>query len=427
MNLLFTVAALTVLVSGLCSLFEATLYSTRTGALEAYRAEGRHKALAQRLIQMKKDIAVPTSAILILNTLANTAGATVCGMLAAEFWGTEWVLAFSGCLTLAILFLGEILPKTYGAMHWRSMWHLIVWPLAVMQKGLYPVVVVTRHFADFFTGRGGAPGVTEDEIVATIRMGAKSGELSPNELQLLDAVFHFDEMVARQIMVPRREVVIFQLGWSLTKCLEVAKATQHTRYPLCKTSLDSVVGIVHIKDLLGVAIDQPFDINSVARPVRHIPDTIRLSRVLREMQTTRQHMAVVDDEYGTAVGLVTLENVMEQIVGAVQDEFDMELPEVVREEAGAFVVLGHVPIERVNRELDIGLYAADVDSISGLLVSKTGRLLRAGETVELEGVTAEVLEVKAGRATRIRLRVHRHAGAGEDNAAEGTDREDTAS
>jgi CBS domain containing-hemolysin-like protein len=193
----------------------------------------------------------------------------------------------------------------------------------------------------------------------------------------------------------------------MTKCLEVAKETQHTRYPLCKASLDSVVGMVHIKDFVGVQLDQPFDVNSVVRPVRHVPDTIRLSRLLREMQTTRQHMAVVDDEYGTAVGLVTLENVVEQIVGAVQDEFDMELPEMVREEAGAYVVLGHLPIERVNREIGLDLYAADVDSISGLLVSRTGRLLRAGETVELDGVTAEVLEVKAGRATRIRLRLHR--------------------
>ena len=415
MGVLFTVAAFTVVVSGLCSLFEATLYSTRMGALEAYRAEGKYKVVAQRFIDMKKDIALPTSAILVLNTLANTAGATLCGMLAAQLWGAEYVLAFSGMLTLAILFLGEILPKTYGATHWRSIWHLTVWPLTVMLKGLYPIVVVTRKFANLFTGRGGAPGVTEDEIMANIRMGAKSGELSPNELQLLDAVFHFDEMVARQVMIPRREVDIFQTAWSLTKCLEVAKATAHTRYPLCKSSLDSIVGIVHIKDFVGVAIDQPFDINSVARPVRHVPDTIRLSRLLREMQTTRQHMAVVDDEYGTAVGLVTLENVVEQIVGAVQDEFDMELPEVVHEGVGAYVVLGHLPIERVNRELGLDLYAADVDSISGLLVSRTGRLLRAGEIVELDAATAEVLEVKAGRATRIRLRLHR----GDEPAGDG--------
>jgi magnesium and cobalt exporter, CNNM family len=419
MSVLFTVAALTVLISGLCSLFEATLYSTRMGALEAARVEGKHRRQAQTFIQMKKEIAVPTSAILVLNTLANTAGATVCGMLAATLWGTEWVLAFSGVLTLAILFLGEILPKTYGATHWRTTWHLIVWPLAVMQKALYPVVAVTRRFSDAFTGRSGVPAVTEGEIVATIRMGAKSGELTPSELQLLDAVFHFDEMVARQVMVPRREVVIFQTGWPLTKCLEIAKSTQHTRYPLCKASLDSMVGMVHVKDLVGVPIDKPFDVATVARPVRHVPDTIRLSRLLREMQTTRQHMAVVDDEYGTAVGLVTLENVVEQIVGAVQDEFDMELPEFVSEGAGVYIVLGSLPIERVNRELNLHLSDADVDSMSGLLVSRTGRLLRAGETVELEGVTAEVLEVKAGRATRIRLRLHGADAAPGEAASEG--------
>lgn len=424
MSILITVAALTVLVSGMCSLFEATLYSTRMGALEADVAEGKHKSLALRFIHMKKDIALPTSAILVLNTLANTAGATVCGMIAADILGARSVLAFSVVLTLAILFLGEILPKTYGAMHWRNVWFLTVWPLTVMQKVLYPAVYVTRKFSNLFTGGGGVPGVTEDEIVATIRMGARSGELTPNELQLLDAVFHFDDMVSRQIMIPRREVVIFRTNWSLAKCLEVSKETQHTRYPLCEASLDSVVGIVHIKDMVGVPLDQPFDIKSIVRPVRHVPDTIRLSRLLREMQTTRQHMAVVDDEYGTAVGLVTMENVVEQIVGAVQDEFDMEAPEIVREEAGSAVVLGHLPIERVNRELHLDLYAADVDSISGLLVSRMGRLLRAGETMELEGATAEVLEVKAGRATRIRLRLHKLGDPQEDGAVADSSEED---
>ena len=275
MTLLLIVAGLTVLISSMCSLFEATLYSARLGALEAEKAEGKYARRADRFIAMKTNIAQPTSAILVLNTIANTAGATLCGMYAAQLLGAGWVPAFSAGLTLAILFVGEILPKTYGATHWRSIWRLIVWPLALMQRGLSPIIRVTQAFANFFTGSLGAPAVTEDEIRAYIHLGRKEGELSASEQRLLNAVFHFDDMLARQVMVARQEVVFFDVHWSLEQCLAVAKETRHTRFPLCVGSLDEVLGLVHVKDLLGMTDGRDDVLRSVARPLRHIPRPCR--------------------------------------------------------------------------------------------------------------------------------------------------------
>ena len=168
--------------------------------------------------------------------------------------------------------------------------------------------------------------MTEDEIQASIELGGKEGELSVSEMQLLNAVFRFDDMLTRQVMVPRRDVVFLDANWPLDKGFEVAKQSRHTRFPLCEGSLDSVVGLVHIKDLVGVASDQNVNLRSVSRPLRHIPETLPISRLLRQMQSSHQHMALVDDEYGAVVGIVTMENVVEQIVGAVQDEFDFESP-----------------------------------------------------------------------------------------------------
>ena len=419
MTMLLVVAGVTVLISSMCSLFEATLYSTRTGSLEAERAEGKHARLAERLIAMKANIARPTSAILILNTVANTAGATICGMYAAQVLGSVWVPTFSVGLTVAILFVGEILPKTYGATHWRNMWHLIVWPLTLMQKGFSPLIRVTQAFSSFFTGGLGVPAVTEDEIRADIHLGRKAGELSASELQLLNAVFHFDDMLARQVMVARRDVVFFDVHWSLEKCLEVAKETRHTRFPLCNGSLDEVVGLVHVKDLLGLTDDEGI-LRSVARPIRHIPETLPISRLLREMQSTHQQMALVDDEFGSVVGVITMENVVEQIVGDVQDEFDSEPPEIVPEGADTFKVSGQLPIERVNRELGLDLYAPDVDTLSGLLVSRLNRLLKVGDRVGLRNVIAEVVEEQGGRATQVRMRIAQ-GDAGEERSPEKSD------
>jgi CBS domain containing-hemolysin-like protein len=375
-------------------------------SLEATEAEGGKLAhLASRFIHMKKDIAVPTSAILILNTVANTAGAAVAGMYSASLLGPESVPLFSLGLTFAILFLSEILPKTYGATHWKSLWPSIVWPLTVMQKALYPLIKVTQAFAKIFTGSGQLPAITEEEIVAMIRLGGKAGELSPAELQLLSAVFHFDEINCRQVMASRRDVDFFDASWQLPECVEFVRRTQHTRYPVCRGSMDEVLGLLHIKDLLGVSPDAPFDIQSIMRPLRSVPETLPISRLLREMQSTHQHMAVVVDEFGTAVGIITLENVLEQIVGAVQDEFDTEMPDIVPDGPNQFIVQGHLPIERINRELHLELSNPDIDTLSGLLVSKLGRLLRAGDQVRIEGATAEVVEVQAGRATRVRLKM----------------------
>ena len=405
MTLLVVVAALTVLISGICSLFEAVLYSTRIGALEAEKLSGKRPALAPRLIDMKSEIARPTSAILVLNTVANTAGAAICGVLAAAVLGPQWVLPFAALLTLLILFIGEILPKTIGATHWQGIWHLIVWPLTVMQKALAPVIWITQRFANLFSSSRGTPAVTEDEIQASIELGGKEGELSVSEMQLLNAVFRFDDMLTRQVMVPRRDVVFLDANWSLEKGFEVAKQSRHTRFPLCEGSLDSVVGLVHIKDLVGVASDQDVNLRSVSRPLRHIPETLPISRLLRQMQSSHQHMALVDDEYGAVVGIVTMENVVEQIVGAVQDEFDFESPEIVSEGSGVYRVSGQLPLERINRELGLDLESHDVDSLSGLLVSRLNRLALAGDRVQLRGAVAHVIEEQAGRATQVRISV----------------------
>lgn len=405
MTYLIICGGLTVLISAICSLLEATLYSTRMSALEAERADGERADKAERFIAMKADIARPTSAILVLNTVANTAGAAICGMLAARLLGAQWVPAFSIGLVLAILFIGEILPKTYGATHWNSIWHRIVWPLAVLQTALHPAVKITQKFADLFSGARGTPAITEDEIQASIELGGQSGELTPSELQLLSAVFRFDDMLTRQVMVPRRDVVFLDVHRPASECFELARKSRHTRFPLCEGSLDEVVGLVHIKDLLGLPADEDLDLRSVSRELCHVPETMPISELMREMQNTHQHMALVDDEYGSIVGIVTMENVVEQIVGAVQDEFDSEAPEVEQESPGVYLVNGSVPLERLNREVRLSLESTDVDTLSGLLVSRIGRLLEAGDTVELEGASAEVIEQQGGRAVRVKLTV----------------------
>jgi CBS domain containing-hemolysin-like protein len=412
MTVLIIVVSVTVVISALCSLFEATLYSTRMGMLEA-RAVGagwRSRA-ARHMMELKRNVAEPTSAILILNTVANTAGAAVAGMYAAQVLGPSNVPAFSAVLTLIILMFSEIIPKTVGAISWQIMWPYVVWPITFLRRGLKPAVWLTRKLADLLTGGKAHAAITEEEIQAVIRIGGAEGELSAGELQLLTNVFHFDETFVRQVMLPRRDIDFIDVHATLADCLATVEQTRHTRYPVCEGSLDQVIGLVHIKDLVGLNPDAPFDLRTLVRPLRTIPDTMPISKLLRQMQALRQHMASVTDEYGSLVGLITLENIIEQLIGAVRDEFDEETPEIVPEEGGVYKVLGSLPLDRLNRDLGLRLSSDEIDSISGLITEKIGRMLRVGDEVDLDGkVHAEVVETQGGRATWVRLVLPEHRG-----------------
>ena len=402
MSVLITVIVVTLLISAICSLFEATLYSTRIATLEAAKNKGRHQRSAKLFWGMKKNVAAPTSAILILNTVANTAGATVAGMLAATQFGPGYVPLFSAFLTLGILMFSEIIPKTYGALHWRGMWPYIAWPLASVVRLLTPLVWLTGKFSSLLVASNTAPGTTEDEVLAMIRLAAGSGAVSPLELELLTAVFNFDKVVCREVMVPRNEVAFLKASWSLSEAFEYARKTLHTRYPVCTDSFDDPIGVVHLKDLLGVETDTA--IAAVVRKVRTVPETMPIPRLLREMQSSHDHMAIVVDEHGSNVGIVTLENVLEQIVGSVQDEFDSEEPEIQESGSRSKILRGATPIARVNRLLGIALpHPTAVDTMSGLLVREVGRLLEVGDEVTLMAVRIEVIEVVGNRATKLCL------------------------
>ncbi len=402
MAILLTVVAATLIVSAVCSLFEATLYSTRVAVLESATIKGWHRRAADRFLGMKKDVSAPTAAILILNTTANTAGATIAGMYASRELGPGFVIAFSAAFTLGILLFSEIVPKTYGAVHWRTLWPYVGWPLAWLVQGMKPLVWLTQKLTNLLVAQQPKSLTTQDEVLAMIQLSARSGQLTDFELEILSAAFHCDDMVCRQVMVPRKHVVFLDKSWSLAQCIDVARKTQHTRYPLCAGSLEAPVGIVHIKDLLGV--DPDVAMQSVARPVQKVPETMPVPHLLREMQTTHHHMAIVVDEHDSSVGVVTLENVMEELFGSVQDEFDHEEPEIVEREPGTYVVRGATLVVNVNRHLSVNLtHSRHVDTLSGLLVEELGRFVKVGDVTELQGVRAEVLEVVGTRASKIRL------------------------
>ena len=325
MGLLLTVVLLTLGVSAFCSLFEATLYSTRVTTLEAIGARGDRGRLAQHFLRMKRHIDAPIAAILILNTIANTAGATLAGMQAAEVFGASWVLGFSLAFTLGILFLSEILPKTLGAVYWRRLWPFIVWPLTAMTVVLRPAIVVTQTVTSFLTRGYATSTITEDEIIAMARMGAQAGEISPEESRIVRNIIELENKQAREIMTPRPVIFALDAEMTVEEALPMVTVRGFTRVPVYEENRERIIGYVMFQDLSAAQTRHRshLQLRTITKPISFISETINCLTLLTTFLKFRRHIAIVADEYGGVAGLVTLEDLIETLLGAeIVDETD---------------------------------------------------------------------------------------------------------
>jgi len=325
MVMLVLVVLVTLLISFVCSLFEATLFSTQTGTLEASVATGRKVRPARQFLDMKRNIAVPIAAILILNTAAHTMGAAAGGYYSSVVLGTDSVLWFSVVFTLLMLYITEILPKTLGAVHWRTIWPHIVWPLTVMKYTLYPLIAVSQRFADLLSRGQVKLYMTEDEILAVVRRGAQEGQITQDESVLVHNIIGLENRAVHDIMTPRTVMFMLDANLSVQQAIKAVDGKGFTRIPIYEDDRENVIGYIIIHDLFSTKTlenpDQP--IKSIAKPISFAPESRGSLALLTSFLKSRQHIAVVVDEFGGIAGLVTLEDLIETLLGKeIVDETD---------------------------------------------------------------------------------------------------------
>ena len=315
---------LAIIISALCSICEAALYSLPTSHIEI--TSQKHKRIGRILMEMKKDIHRPITAILTLNTIANTAGATVAGATAAIVFGTESMIWFSVVFTLGILLFSEILPKTLGVSYSRELAVFIAYPLHWIVKLLAPFIFVIQAIIRLLPAKGDGLLVSAQEIQALARQSHRSGEISLQERRVITNILDLKDKTVRQIMTPL--TVTFMLDANLT----VAKAMQanemlnmHSRIPVYEKNMDEVIGIILRKDLFYWAAQDAEDktLREFMQAAHFVPETGRLTAVMLEFFEHHQHLFVVVDEYGSVTGVVSLEDIIEEIVGReIIDESD---------------------------------------------------------------------------------------------------------
>lgn len=313
-------------------------------------------------------------------------------------------------ITILHIVLGELAPKSIAIRkpEMTSLW--ISLPLVAFYKASYPAIWVLNHAANAILKAIGIEPVSEEELgpeeeeLRLLLSSRHATQLSEHKRELLDNIFELSHRIARQIMEPRADVVYLDANQPLEKNLSVARRSGHTRFPLCEGSLDRVVGLVHIKDLFRNS--RPLtSLEEVAREMAFVPETLPLDRLLNRMLAEKVHMAAVLDEYGGVSGIVTLENVIEEIVGQIQDEFDVEKPELTTLGNGVFLVSGAMLVEEVEEALELEFSDRDEDTIGGVVLSELGRRPIAGDRVELGPLLLEVQEVQRNRIRTLRATV----------------------
>ena len=353
----------------------------------------------------------PTLLVVLATQLVQS---TLLGVLASRLFGGWGVVAATLVNVTLFFVVAEVAPKTWAIQHTdraalavaRPVKALASWgPLRLLSRGLIGLTNV------LLPGKGlkQGPYTSEAELLAVADLAVEGAAIEAEERQLIESVIEMGDTVVREVMVPRTDMITFTADFRVADALEVVILNGYSRIPACGAGIDDIVGIVHAKDLMRAERDGHEDqpVGDLARPASFVPETKGVADLLREMQQQRFHMAIVIDEYGGTAGLVTLEDIIEELLGEIVDEFDVEDAMIEPLPGGDYRVNARMALDEVNDLLRSHLPEGDWDTIGGLLLSELGHVPAEGESVEVEGWQLTAQRVVGRRIGRVR--VHRLA------------------
>lgn len=416
---------LLVLLNGFFVAAEFALVKVRQTRLQQLAGEGNGKAKYALAVTKKLDAYLSSTQLGI--TLASLGlgwvGEPAISHLIVEplfhamgiglAWYANALSVFIGfaVITFLHIVLGELAPKSLAIQksEGTSLW--LSAPLMLFYKIFYPVIWLLNGAANKLLKLIGVHPAseheaahTEEEIRILMDESAKSGHINKDELALFDNIFEFSDRVAREIMQPRTDMECLFTELSFADNLKIVYETKHTRYPVAKDDKDEIIGFVHMSDLLLADPDKEHDLREFLRPVLMVPESMEISYVLKLMQRKRSQIAVVIDEYGGTAGLITTEDILEEIVGEIHDEFDEGERSEIEKQGDAYSVDGRVLVEDLNDMLDLGIEDEEVDSIGGWLFKMLEENVVKGRKLEHGGFLYEITEVERLRILRVTIR-----------------------
>ncbi|HEX6149114.1 hemolysin family protein [Nocardioides sp.] len=406
---LLTAAAALVILAGLFSAADAALSSYSRARAEELAGEGR--AGAKQLVALLDDAPRYLNTALLLRLLCEIAAIVLVTQLVREAWdGKFWQAAATSIgvmLVVSFVVIG-VAPRTLGRQHNERVALLSAAPLAAITSILGPIPRLLILVGNAITpGRGfrEGPFSTETELRELVDLAEASAVIESGERKMIHSVFELGDTTVREVMVPRNDVVYIERHKNLRQTMSLFLRSGFSRVPVIGENLDEVLGFAYLKDLVRRDFEAPDveftqRVEEVMRPATFVPESKPVDALLSEMQTMRQHIAVVVDEYGGTAGLITIEDLLEEIVGEITDEYDEEEIEIERLDDGATRVSSRYPIDDLDELVGFDVEEEDVDSVGGLMAKHLGRVPIPGSWVEAHGLRFEAEET-AGRRNKI--------------------------
>lgn len=350
------------------------------------------------------------SAILIGNNIVNISASSLATLLAQSMFGNYAVSIATGILTILVLIFGEITPKTMATYYTERMALMYAKPIYGLMWILTPVIYIVNILSGIVLKLFGInkdtkiASITEGELRSLVDVSHQEGVIETEERKIINNVFDFGDTNVRDIMIPRIDMTMADVNSSYDDIIEIFRRDRFTRIPIYENSTDNVIGVINMKDLLLYNNNEEFNIRNYLREASYTYESKNLSDLMIEMKQNSMTIVIVLDEYGVTAGLITLEDLLEEIVGDIRDEYDKDEENlIVQKSENEYIVEGHINLEDINDKLQLKLDSENYDSIGGIIIEHLDKLPDVGDFVELPGIKLTVLSLDKKRIDKVSI------------------------
>lgn len=398
-----TLLVICLLLSGFFSSSETALFSiSRVKAMHIGK-DGSKTGLL--ILAMKEDSHTLLTTILIGNNLVNIGASALATSLAISYFKDNAVGIVTGVMTLLILVFGEIFPKSFANHNNVLVSRVVIYPIFWLSRLFWPLIFILNVIPKLHgTIDNTLETVTEDELMTMVEVVEGEGEIKEEEKEYITNIFEFDDTSCSEIMTPRADMFVIDVAEELD--IQALLKTGYSRIPVIEDSIDDIIGILHVKDLFARFLHEVhdgsngdhIDLRTIIKKPYFIPEAKKLDSLLQDFKAQKSHMAVVVDEHGGVAGIVTLEDVMEEIFGEIIDETDQNAPDIIRLKGNKWLVAGRIDIDDLNKELDISIPdSAAYDTFSGFFLEQIERIPQPGESIRINNWVITVKEMDGNR------------------------------
>jgi len=396
-------------LSALTSMTETAFTSVNRIKIKNLAKEG-----VKRAVILEKVLEEPSrflATILFLNNIINIGAASLATIFVAKYVSHYAAAISTGVVTFLVLIYGEITPKTFAAQNAEKISLSVSKLVLALSVILYPVVhiliIIANLFIRIFGGKPleKGPFVTEEELKTLVTVGEEAGVIEEEEKEMIHSIFEFGDTMVKEVMIPRVDIVAIESTDSVKELLDLIVQRGHSRIPVYEGTVDNVVGIIYAKDLLAKPVQNRLSASfeGLIHPAYYVPETMKLDDLLRELRKRKTHMAIVVDEYGGTAGIVTIEDVLEEIVGEIFDEYDLEMVMVERIDDNNIRVDARVSLDEVNEILGVNLPDMECETIGGFVYELIGKIPIAGDKVDFEIASKQKLTFLVEKVIRRRI------------------------